>query len=371
MIHEAALHDPGLKRIYEAIVSSVPVKSVFLCGSRATGVVASESSDYDLGVVMSTFLVPFFLGRLGRISEALSQELGRQVTINPLPAFRLRRARGHLFLHKLKREAITLYGEECFRWLDTGAARDIEPYWFFSYLFSAIKHLLETFDPGVLRVHLDRQQHNLLSRDAAKAISYCAELYLLRNGYEETGVLFDEKALAGVSTLLGDDPDIVADLWVASAVRRGQANAVAEPVEFWFRARQRCLTAFETLMRDYLGVTEGEPARLAWEYLARTRRVWARNLQYFVLVLLARRETAWRALASPYTIERLCHAGLLWLLLSVRSDGQVDSDYLLRGRDLLRKAMKVGTASTDVGQWREFKRAIFAYWPYACTLMGV
>jgi predicted nucleotidyltransferase len=152
-----------LKVITSEVALHVPALSVYLTGSMARGF-GGYRNDYDIIVVLKTLLVPLYLRRLKAAGRELSHKLGSKVEVNPLPTFRLRRAKGSLFLMKAKDEAKLLLGEDVLTNVDTGHGSDICPDWYFSFFSSLLKDLLDghgTSDVNALRAMVRKMAYGL------------------------------------------------------------------------------------------------------------------------------------------------------------------------------------------------------------------
>jgi predicted nucleotidyltransferase len=165
----------------ELIVSSVHAalgpRPVILCGSRATGE-ASADSDYDVFVVVHTANVPVVMRRLRGVAGTLESRLHAPVTLNPLPAFRLRRPGKSLLVWKLRREGKVLAAPPTF---ELGAAGEPlpSPEAMSSYALSGIRALIADLRPSEL------EQSPLaghVQRSVRKATRYAVQLELLRQG---------------------------------------------------------------------------------------------------------------------------------------------------------------------------------------------
>ncbi|NIQ07712.1 MAG: nucleotidyltransferase domain-containing protein, partial [Candidatus Korarchaeota archaeon] len=139
--------DPRLSIISSEVIQNIPcIEAVILCGSRAIIQGAkplSMLSDYDVALVMKTPLIPFYLRRIKMVENKLSKKFGVKVNLNPLPTFRIRNAKGNLFLFKVKKEGITIWGKDYISMLDPGCIRDIGTDWYFSYLSSLMKEFVQ------------------------------------------------------------------------------------------------------------------------------------------------------------------------------------------------------------------------------------
>lgn len=342
----------------------MPAQAIILTGSRATGQGLAPDSDYDLVAVMDTIQVPFYLNKLKRLEANLSRELGVEVSLNPLPKFRLRRAKGNLYLFKLKHEGVTLWGRDFISTLEPGDAHDIRPRWHFSYLFTAMKHLGQDFEPDYLLG--DSAPPHKLGREAAKAILYCAEVLALRQGYYSS----QPEALASwLSQRHSLSPSFTSDLEAALAWRSGREGTASQALALWLSAKDYLAEAFRHLMGG--DEKDGAPniSNLSRQYLI--RGLWPKNWQYFVLTLLLRRQLWWRALLDTRSIEHRVQMALLHLLCSVTSDGKLVRSYLEQAHRLLAGRASLSHPGDDLSLWQQLKGAIYASWPYACPVLGM
>jgi predicted nucleotidyltransferase len=360
--------DAVLERIVQAVTAEVPTPSVWLVGSRAMGQTVG-SSDYDVVVVMNTFLVPIYLTRLKGIEQRLSNELKLKIAINPLPTFRLKRARGNLFLFKAKREGRVIYGRDCLGELEPGGIAEMSVERLISLLFSAIKELADGFEPGVEDV---TGLSPAVARGAAKAMLFSAELHLMLAGRYETGGEPQRAALAELRPSYPDCPGFdvdafLADLDLALRVRGG--SPAADPVAFWSRAREHTTDLLLLLLRRESDSRDGALESLASRYFARRRWPFPRNARFFLLALLTKRGFFPASLLSPYSVEERLRAALLWLVLAAREDGSIDEASLRRACEAIpgySDTPQKGGAS----RWREARRVVDGLWPAACPLMA-
>ncbi|MBA7479589.1 hypothetical protein ES707_15023 [subsurface metagenome] len=364
------LQDPNLPIICDGIAEKIPAKSIYLCGSRATGQGITESSDYDLGIVINTFLIPLYLGRLKRLERELSQKLRLDLVINPLPTFRIHRAKGNLFLFKLKREGITLWGQDYIKSLDAGEIRDIDVDWHFSYLFSAMKDLVQDFEPGFISTNTDAQRSKRLIRNAAKAILYCGEIHLLVNGYYETRIDDMISRLSSLNYPPKSRAQFLEDLKLSSDIRTGSIGRIEDPLGFWFRAKGHLLDTFQILMQNFWCVNSNSLDELAIQYLSKSNKS-LKNLQYLALTWLLRKEIFGKALWSRCSVEDKIRMGLLWLLCSINEQGHITRRPLAQAYDALKGYINIPYSDDNVTFWRNIKSSIITYWPFACAVMGL
>jgi predicted nucleotidyltransferase len=162
--------------INEVIVKHVGEHPTILCGSRATGE-SDDGSDYDLFVVLPLALIPARLRRLQAAAAELEPMLGAKVTLNPLPAFRLRKPQKRLLVWKALKEGRAISSEELrvprlrpFPLME--AART-------SYALSGLRYLTAELDPSDLEMTSLRPS---VTRGVRKALLHVMQLILLERG---------------------------------------------------------------------------------------------------------------------------------------------------------------------------------------------
>lgn len=94
--------DPNLAAITNALTMAMPVQSIILLGSRATGL-AHLTSDYDVMTVMGMPSAVMHFRFLKRVQTELTASFGVAVSINSLTGLALNRACDNLFLNKTRR----------------------------------------------------------------------------------------------------------------------------------------------------------------------------------------------------------------------------------------------------------------------------
>jgi predicted nucleotidyltransferase len=356
--------DSNLKVICDEIANNIPVESIILCGSRATTQGVTDVSDYDLLVVMKTYLIPLYLPQLKKIEKKLNQKLRVNVTINPLPTFKIKRAKGNLFLFKVKREGITLYGKDYIKTLEPGEIKDIPADRYFSFLFSAARDLIQNFDPKFLKERLSCDEAKKILYNAAKAIIYCAELRLLLKGYYETKI---EDLISRLSKIETDD--FLNDLNTAIMIRNGNTDFAPDPMGFWFKARVHILETFRILIQSFINTNKDDIEVLIQDYMSRRNGISIKNFEYFALTSLIKKEVYWRALFTKMSVEDRMRIGLLHLILSIE-ENSIQVKELIKAYDILDGYIKIENSEKEVS-WTDMKNGIMNYWSYACTVMGV
>ena len=363
--------DQKLVIICRNIVRTIPAMSIFLCGSRATGQGVCDSSDYDIGVVMKTLSIPFYLGKLKELERRLSQEFNIDLAINPLPTFKLHKAKGNLFLFKLKKEGITLYGQDCLQSLEPGDIKDIQIHWHFSYLFTAMKELTHSFSPELVTTRLDKWQRKALGWDAAKALLHCGEVHLLVNNYYETATGDVISKLHEFDLQDMDKQRFLKDLDTALYIRERESAEIKDLLDFWFATREHLLATFRLLIRTYLGYEASETKELAIKYSRVRNGSKLKDLQYFVIASLDKKKIFWRSLITGISVEKRMWLALLWLLLSIDRTGYIDKECLLHSYNMLKFFVTMDHSEDEIVFWKHVSGSIMEYYPLACPIMGI
>jgi len=359
--------DPNLTLISKEIAENVPAKSIFLCGSRATGQGVNESSDYDLGVVMNTMAVPLYYRRLKRLERTLSLGLEAEVVINPLPTLRLKHAKGNYFLFKLKREAVTLRGEDISGMFAETDIGEISSYWYFSYYFSAVKELIRNFSSTIAGSPPPPSSHLALAQDAAKALLHCSELLLLINHQYETDQRKMVLRLEKISFPGLDRAGFIEDAYKALDIRRGRPREVDDPLSFWFRVKRHLVAVLRILIGDYKKRHGRAKLRAFWTAKDNAR---LKNWQYFAMTMLRRHKFVWRSLISGSSVEERVWLALSWLLLAVDDKGNTNGMCVARGYEILKPYMVFNHPGSEPVSWDKLREAIMECYPLACTVMG-
>lgn len=339
--------------------------SVILCGSHARGD-ATALSDYDMLVPVSLWLIPLMLPVLKATERKLSEELKAEVTLNPLPKFRLHHATGNLFMLKLKKEAVTLYGKDYLSALNPGEAADIRLDWYLSYIFSAMKELGQGIDVRYFNEtgSINSTEWEKLSYRSAKALLYCGELILLQQGsYEVTKTDMVARLAAVRHPLMTDD--FLADLRIALSIWTDKAGQPPGPLQFWLRTRSHLLQLMGFLLAN------PDENTLSDAYLALRRRKVLKNLQYLALVLLSRRELQWRSLVSRLTVEDRLRLALFYLLTSINEKGEIRRESLEKCYRYLKGYSNIAYSESPAVLWQNLKATIYGYWSHACVLTGM
>lgn len=334
----SSLKDPqnlALTEITRELASRVPALAVYLVGSRATQS-ASLAADYDLIVVLRTIAVPIYLRRLKSIGAMLSEHSGSKVEMNPLPAFRLRRSRGSLFLMKAKEQAILLYGKKVLEDVDTGGLQEIPADGYFSFFSFLLKDVLE------------------------------------RWGTEDTATLaaMARKIAEGLTWLSRHSRN---ELVVPTRTYAMEFSKIAAYTRIsWHDITKRMIMLFRELAGILLGIGSSDLQTLA-DVFMRTNagKNVLKNLEYGVMLLLMRGElVSLKRLFSRTLIQNRYRAGLI--LLSGAALTQTCSPRLTaRAYSILEGCLKVSPSTARTESWERLRQAVLDYWSFAQPVMGV
>ena len=322
-------------------VGCVPV---LLAGSRALGT-AHAASDYDVSVVLPLRRIPWATRSLAEAARHLSAVLGRDVSVNPVPRFRMRRPGGSLFVGKLQAEAVTLAAPPgwslCRRPL-TGVTTFAAT----SALLSAAQVLLATFGPAVMiGGPVPSQARNSLR----KAALHVAQVRLLRSGRYASDLTVALSELRSTPPS-ADDTAPAAELADALTAGLVAADAVAG-----FSSLRQCILG-------QLGEITNTPFRMP------AGRCLVRNLQYAVLAQL-RGRNRWRAVFRRAPVEVALAETQLALLraLDLEAADGVDAVQLRLAATALPSFLLMRQTRT----WEDLRDLALAEWRDAHPLVGV
>ena len=339
---------PGQPFSWQAIVSEVAQQvgavPVLLAGSRALGT-ARADSDYDVVAVLPLLRIPRAAPRLAEASRQLSAVLGRQVSVNPVPRFRMRRPGGSLFVRKLQAEAIVLAappGWSLHREPLTGVTKFAAS----SALLSAVRSLLETFDTSAMRGEYVPAQAGDALR---KAALHVAQVRLLRSGCYVSDL---EAALSQLITTpsVGRGDTSGADL--SAALTEGLA--ATDSIEGFLRLRECILSQLAEISEKPLSLP--------------TAKSLIRNVQYAMLARLRGRKR-WRAALRPTSVEAALAATQLALLRALNPDSMEGFDAALFR--LADESFPVLLSARDRLSWEGVRDLALAEWLDAHPLVGV
>jgi hypothetical protein len=403
---EQLLEDPVIRDVRDRVAREARYcRSILVMGSRAQpgepGL--SPFQDYDIVAVVPTLRTPFALSRLRKIGAEVAAQHSTHVSLNPLPALRLRFCDGNYMLLKLGAEGVAIHGEDVLPRLRRIQPGDIHSWWRFFFLASQARRLLKVA-PAAPTLTLPRRGEGTLSLPsplrgrvrvgaagdqvayhAAKAILGCAEVMALRAGAYTT----DPNSLHDILVAEGH-PEFASEVKLADDVLRrgvqsrgersrtinaptpGKSNAAESPAQLWHRARARLLATLDILSRDHLGVQASDHAGFARAFLS-SGGPWSavRDLQFVALALMGRRRLHLRALLYRRGVAERVKLALFWLLEACGSDGSPDAALLEETRRHLSGAIRLPPPAAGWDEWKALLDAVEAYYPHACVALGV
>jgi predicted nucleotidyltransferase len=314
------------RTIVQALRPVVGSSPVILCGSRATGE-ASISSDYDLFVLLKPARIPFAIPRLRRVAQRLEQRLGAEVSLNPLPRFRLEHPGRTLLAWKIRQEGKVLWPSEGFELppprepaLSTQAAS--------SYALSGLRFLIAELTPGDLA---HKPLGAELRHAVRKALLHASQLTLIRSGRYASGLR-----------------DAIELLERAGASEYSElAHAIDRP-ETWLRVRD--------LLSAYIS-----------EHREPFTRSFVANGQYVALSALRGDAAQVRALASRASVRARLSKVTVSLAGAVRKDGTIDQGELSKATDSTPGFLQPNGEVT----WTALRDVLKAHWANADPLVGL
>ena len=331
------------EQIVNEVTRQVGAVPVLLAGSRALGTAHAES-DYDVSVVLPLPRIPRAVPRLAATSRSLTADLGAPVSVNAVPAFRMRHPGGSLYVRKLRAEGIVLDAPGGWS-LRREPVAGISEFGASSVLISATRSLLENFDTAVMREGLEPAKGHAALR---KAALHVAQARLLRSG-EYASRLSD--ALDRLRSIPADRPVGPSGAELAAELASCLA---ADPVLGFLRLRDCVL--------EELAEVSDEPFSLPM-----VRRT-VRNAQYAVLAHLRGRRR-WRIAFGRTPVERRLAATQLELLRSLdpSSAEGVNAARLRRAHELC----PTWSGGRNWLTWEALRDQVLTEWLDAHPLVGL
>jgi hypothetical protein len=316
------LDTESIVRIVERTVGDVPI---ILCGSRATGT-ATETSDYDLFVVIPMYRIPYLLKRLRHAEIELEKDLRAAVSLNPLPPFRLRHPGPTLMPWKIRREGSVLRAPRRFQ---LGTALEpptplSEPA-LRSYGVTGLIYLIENLNPSAL---LTNRLPLGLSNDIRKALLHGVQLQILRRG-QYASTLQEAYGLMDATS---------------REVAKRLANSLHDAAT-WFGVRDLLCAELD-------------------RYTTRKDNAVLLNAQYLALSILKRRAFNPTALLQRKAIAETISEVVILLAASVTPSG-FDANIVSRAWHLLPRFLAPKDPS-----WTSVRDVALSEWPYAHPLVG-
>lgn len=322
-------------------VGPVPV---LLAGSRAVGT-ARADSDYDVAVVMPLLRIPRAVPRLAVAADRLTAELGADVSVNPVPRFRMRWPGGSLFVGKLRAEGSVLAAPRGWS-VHPRPLTTVTMFAASSILLSAVQNLLVAFDTSAMRREIvyPRARHAL-----RKAALHVAQVKLLRSGHYASDL---ETALARLTSTPAGRLDDVSGAELAQALMSGLEEA--DPIDAFLHLRQCILGQLAEVTDAPLSMSKGKSL--------------VRNSQYAVLARL-RGRNRWRVALRLTAVEAALAAAQVGLLQALDPDAA-------EGFDVTQFRLAVETlpsplGAADICRWEDARDLVRTEWSDAHPLVGV
>jgi O-antigen/teichoic acid export membrane protein len=335
------------EQIVSEVTRHVGAVPVLLAGSRALGT-AHAGSDYDVSVVLPLPRIPRAARRLDRAAASLSAALGARVSVNAVPAFRLRRPGGSLFVRKLRAEGIVLAAPDGWSLRDEPLT-GVTTFAAGSMLLSAAASLLEAFDPAAMRGRPGPARAPDALRKAALLV---AQVRLLRSGRYASGL---EEALARLRTLPDSGSGGTGGAGGAEVAAALTAGLTAVGTVEGFLHLRACIFA-------QLADIGNAPFRLP------VAKSVVRNAQYAALARL-RGRSRWRVALRWHPVEAALAATQLELLRALdpgSADGVDAAHFRLAGQ-----ACPVPPGAAGWPSWERLRDVALAEWLDAHPLAGV
>jgi predicted nucleotidyltransferase len=361
--------DPKLNTICQAIIDELPIKSIIIVGSRATGN-HHESSDYDLIVVMNVIQAAMRIKRVKRIQQQLSDQLGISLSINPLTSIQLRRTKGSLFFYKVKKEGVTLMGRNYIGSLPVSELPEMPLEVFMSFLFSIVEKLLSSINL-VPSSESHSSLKNINGITISKCILQCGELHLLLRGIYPNGYSDTVRIL---ELLSNDDPELTEiskDTKLALKAMYDPINNQETSYFNWFKCRFHAVTLI-SLLFGISGKSPYEVLKIISDSYMKKRGIFQiRNLQYFFLVSAIRHQFPWKVILSGKYVERSMRIAMFWLIMALTEDKQLDKDIINASDETLKGIMHLPAHTHGTTKhWLFLRETIIDRWQYSETVLG-
>lgn len=351
-----------LKTIKEEINKLKGVKSIILFGSRSRND-ECYLSDYDIFVVLPFVLVPFYYQKLKNIEDNIVKRLGIDISITPLPIFRIKRSKGNLLFFKMKNEGVTLSGNDYLKIMRVGNIRNIDTDEFFSYYFSSVRSLIKNF-----RYYESLPNDNILiAYDIAKSILYCSEIRQYLNG------IYIQNRKEILWTMLGpnyliEDEEKFRPL-INFALNIYQDNEYNKNIDkmtnLWLLARDYSISTFKLLSERF---NLGNDLTGALKLYQKKRFSIIKAFQYIILFFLKKRKIPFVILYRNVSVERCLYVCSFYLMISIRNDLSIDNFLIYKASKSLSlsglKENKNPVQNYEI--WNGFKSCILDHWELAC-----
>lgn len=358
--------DEDIALITEKLTQLDKIKSIILFGSKAKKDMAQlqSKSDYDIFVILPFVLIPIYYKKLKNIESSLKRERGIDASINPLPLFRLKRAKGNLLFFKMKNEGVVLFGEDYLSKIDVGNITDVDSDELFTYYFSSVRFLikdLRSFN------HLSEKDSTLLGYNIAKSILYCSELREYLNGEYIQDRIKVLREMTDSNCLIGNDTRFEPLIVFALKIFQGEKYTIDELIDFWFLARDYSTSTFELLAKEFDLGTDKEAAI---EKYQEKKFTLVKACQYAILSFLKNKKMRVVSLVKRTSVERHLYACSFDLMKSIKSDFIIDDFSFYKAHHALVSSHlienKVDEIAANHEIWNMLKNCVMINWDIAC-----
>ena len=358
--------DPLVRRICKEILANgMGIESIILTGSVALRDDNPRYSDYDFVVVVNSLMAPIVFRRMRMVELKLNKVEGINVSIGPLPFWRSKRARGNYFLHKLRRNGVTIWGRDILGELEVGDMREISSSWHVSYLATQANRLL-----GCVSIRkdggLETTSRDKVTYYAARGIIACAEILLLRKGIYAPRVADQVRFLSDLRTSM--NPQILMEM---EKIKNCPEESAANWIQLWVQARRYLLQLFIESCHSVEGGPEETLHELclsaAENYLCSGSPVSsiARDLQFLSLSLMTQHIPPLKPLVSG-NVKKIFQTVALLLLSSIDNEG-IDEKSLKKVESLL----GISSHGDPQHRWLLSRKYLSEFFVLANAHMGV
>jgi len=345
------------------IVKRIPqVRSVVLIGSQARGEANHAHDEYDLIVVVPTLLVPLLLKKIRRVERELSERYGVELSINPLPTYRVKHPRRNVLFYEIKHGGKVLYGEDIMEEMPLGGFDEVPRETALEYLFNSYWILLEPFSVRFLAKKPRKEEAELLEYVAMKTFIRCCDILLILEGNYRFS--FQERIEATVAMYDVDHselherlPDLPKYAKNAIGCRRGREKISIPPPRLWFLAK-KCLEETTKHVLERLPQAFNPDSWLG-KFL--------NNLQFVVSQFISEGKVEVKMIGLEAPATKLRRAILL-LSRSLSHEGSVDIETLGQALKMLGRNDKIDEKN-GLKKWESLKNDVCRKWKYACTAM--
>ncbi len=283
---------------------------------------------------MKSGLIPIYLRRLKTVGQRLSAQLGSKVDVNPLPTFRVKRAKGNLFLIKNSKTARLLWGQNLMQPMETGDGNEIALDWYFSFYFFLLKELLTIFD-------------STNPREKQRIVG---------------------KIMEGLDYLSTISPPLIGG--ILSQYAKKTLTLAAGNID-WFETRDIMVALFADLARASLGSKSDDIFSQVDTFLGQQKgRNPLKNYEYATLSFLRGNFVRPDRIISGKLISDRYRAALLLVAAAPSMDG-VESKMTAKALQILQGCVILPKGQKTQETWENLRAALFENWDIAQSLMGL